>query len=143
MIVDPCGLAVTLNVCPGVTMLSRVDLVMVNGVTALDAALEEIVERPSAERLAPADVAIAHDLGLGHDAIGSEILKQGSHRAQLKVALENMPDGLRFCLIDDQLAVLRLIAERNAAAHLHALGLRGCNLVPHPLGDHFAFKLSK
>lgn len=124
-------------------MLTRVILAMVDDVAAVDAVLQEIVEPASAERIAAADATISHGLGLGHDATAAKILKQGSHRAELEVALEYVPDGLRFGLIDDQLAVPRLIPKRNAAAHPHSLGFRGCNLIPHPLGDNFAFELSK
>ena len=50
---------------------------------------------------------------------------------------------MSLLLIDDQLPILDVVAERRQAAHPHALLLRRGDLVADSLAGHFPFKLSK
>jgi hypothetical protein len=54
-----------------------------------------------------------------------------------------VPDPLCFGLLYHQLAILDHVAERDAAAHPHALAPRGGKLVPDALSGHLALELGK
>jgi hypothetical protein len=60
---------------------------------------------------------------------------------QRAVATEDVTHHLRLGLVDDQLAVLRVIAERWLAAHPQALLLGGSDLVADPLAGDLALEL--
>src|SRR5688572_12137693 len=64
------------------------------------------------------------------DAPRSEIADQGRQALELEIAPEDEADGLRFSLVDDELAILNPVAERQRAAHPQPLLLRCRDLVP-------------
>ena len=53
------------------------------------------------------------------------------------------PDPFGLFLVDDQLSVLDLVAERRPAAHPHALLAGGRDFVADALADHLALKLGE
>ena len=57
--------------------------------------------------------------------------------------LEDHADGRCLLLLDQQLAVLQPVAERDIAAHPHALLARGGELVADALADHLALELGE
>ncbi len=61
----------------------------------------------------------------------------------LDEALEDAADDCRLGLVDDQLAVLDVVAERRPAAHPHALLAGGGELVPDALADHLPLELGE
>ena len=67
-------------------------------------------------------------------------LKQ-AHRTQPDISREDFPNQLGLGLVDDQLAILDVVPERNGAAHPHPLSLRRRNLVAYPLACDFALEL--
>ncbi len=66
-----------------------------------------------------------------------------AHVAVLEIKPEDGAHGLGFCLVDDQRAVVGLVAERHEAAHPHALLLRGGDLVPDALAGDLALELGE
>ena len=77
------------------------------------------------------------------DVFRDQLPRQRGGRADLEEALEDRPNELGIGLVDDQLAVLDLVAQRRPAAHPHA-PLAGCGeLVPDALADHLALELGK
>src|SRR4029077_11752245 len=72
-----------------------------------------------------------------------EISDQLAEGLQFEVTAENGADGLGFGLVDDELLVLGVIAERHRAAGPFALAAGGRDLVPHPLGRQFPLELGK
>ena len=57
--------------------------------------------------------------------------------------LEDHADGGGFGLVDDELAVLDVVAERHEAAHPHALLAGGGELVADALADDLALELGE
>ena len=70
-------------------------------------------------------------------------LRQCRRRAELNEPLEDHPDDRGLGLVNDQLAVLDVVAERRAAAHPHALASGGGELVADALADHLALELGE
>ena len=68
---------------------------------------------------------------------------KGTHRLELEIAPEDVDDGPSLVLVDDELAVFDVVAERRHAAHPHALLLGGGDLVADPLADHLPLELGK
>src|SRR4051794_14988379 len=66
-----------------------------------------------------------------------------AHTAKLQVESEDGAHRLGLGRIDDQLALLRVIAERRVAAHPHALLLRGGDLVADALAGDLTLELGK
>src|SRR5690349_14994699 len=54
-----------------------------------------------------------------------------------------MPDLVSLDLVNNETSVLQTIAERHAATHPHALGLRGRNLVTDALAGDLALELGE
>ena len=67
----------------------------------------------------------------------------GRDRGAFGEALEDAADDRRFGLVDDQLPVLDVVAERRPAAHPHALLAGGRELVPDALADDLALELGE
>ena len=83
------------------------------------------------------------DPSLAPDAGAGKLIPQGVNRLEGEVAPENVNDDAGLLLIDHQLTVAHVVAERRHAAHPHAL-LLGCgDLVAHALPDDLALELSK
>ena len=80
---------------------------------------------------------------LAHEIQPVEFGPEQRDRAQFRIAPEDQPDGRRLRLIDDQLAVLDVIAERHVAAHPHALLLRRRDLVADALAGDLALELGE
>ena len=80
---------------------------------------------------------------LAHNTQPVELGLEQRDRAQFRIAPEDQPDGRRLRLIDDQFAVLDVIAERHVAAHPHALLLRRRDLVADALAGDLALELGE
>src|SRR6476469_1421538 len=102
--------------------------------TEIDAVLEKIGEGTIGE----GDRTIEFgDLGfapLGDDTPVIEFSHQLPERLQFLVEAEDGSDGLSLFLVNDELLVLAVVAERHGAAGPFALASAGRDLVPHPLG---------
>ena len=71
---------------------------------------------------------------LGEHPFLPQLLKELAETAELKIAAEDEPDTLSFLLIDHELLVAALVAERDHAADPMPAPLRGGDLVPDALG---------
>jgi hypothetical protein len=80
---------------------------------------------------------------LAHNPQPVEFGLEQRDRAHFRIAPEDQPDGRRLRLIDDQLAVLDVVAERHVAAHPHALLLRRGDLVADALAGDLALELGE
>ena len=86
------------------------------------------------------------DLGvaaLGDDASAVEFGDQLAEGFQLEIEPEDGADGLGLGLVDDELLVLGVIAQRHRAAGPFALAPGGRDLVPDPLGGQLPLELGK
>src|SRR3954468_22553317 len=117
-------------------MLSRVVLVLVHDVAAIDPVLQHQVERASADRLAAPATAGAAGPSLAEHSLELQLVPEQTHRAQHAIAPEDVPHRVCFARNDDELMIAHRVAERRHAAHPHALLLRGGDLVANALaGD--------
>ena len=113
-------------------MLSLEPFAAVMDFADVDAVLQEIGEGTVGEGNA---ALIFCDLGiaaLGDDASAVEFGDQLAERSQLQVKLENGPNGFGLGLVDDQLLVLGVVAERHGAAGPFALLARRRQPCPGP-----------
>ena len=80
---------------------------------------------------------------LGDDAPAIEVRDQFAEGLQFEVAAEDGADGLGLSLVDDELLVPGVIAERDRPAGPFALAPASRDLVPYPLGGQFPLELGK
>src|SRR6202521_3881861 len=124
-------------------VLARIRGALMNDLAPIDAVLEEMVERPAAER-APAEFSAGGQYALlVPNPTLVEVCPQFRDAAQGKVLLEDQADAVRLLLVDHELAVLDLVTERNGAAHPHALAPRGRELVADALAREFPLELGE
>ena len=124
-------------------MLSGIGRALVGDLAAIDPILKHLVQGATAEDLTAVYGAIGANALLAPDSRRRNLLLERANRFELQVALEDMSDSLSLVFVDDQLAVLHVVAEGRHAAHPHAL-LLGCgDLVAHPLPDHLPFELGE
>ena len=114
-------------------VLAGIGGALVHRLADIDPVVEELVDVALVDQLAP----------LGPDILGPQRADQLGGRAELDEPLEDHPDGRGLGLVDDQLAVLDLVAERDEAAHPHALPAGGRELVADALADHLALELGE
>ena len=124
-------------------VFAGIGLLIVNNLTQIDAVLQHQVERAAREWLATRDAARGARPQFDLNAPGVELVLQQPDRAEFDIAAKNEAHGFRFAVDDDELAVLRLIAERRHPAHPHPLLLRGGDLIADPLADDLALELRK
>ena len=114
-------------------MLARIDRALVHGLSDVGAVVQELV-----------DVALVDELAVfAGDALGAQRAHQRGGRADLGEPLEDHADRLGVRFVDDELAVLDVVAERHEAAHPHALLAGGRELVADALADHLALELGE
>src|SRR6266516_4028796 len=63
--------------------------------------------------------------------------------AECQIALKDQPHRFGLSGVDDEFAVLNVIAERDGASHPHALAAGGGELVADALAGDLALKLGK
>src|SRR3546814_20458949 len=81
-------------------------------------------------------------LELGAITLGIELVGKRIDRGQLQIALHDVTDETGFAVVDHQLAVLDIIAERDRTAHPDALLLGSSDLVADALAGNLALYLS-
>ena len=79
----------------------------------------------------------------GPHALGSQCPRQGGGRTDFHKPLEDRPHRRRLRLVDHQLAIPDLVAQRHGPAHPHAALPGGGKLIPDSFTNYFAFKLCK
>ena len=70
-----------------------------------------------------------------------EIFFKQADTSKLQVATVYMLNGLGFLGIDQQFAILDVVAEWNESAHPHPLFLGGGNFISDTFAGNFPFKL--
>ena len=78
---------------------------------------------------------------LGGDAIGGQVDGDLRRRADGQHLLEDAPHHCRLGVVDDQQAVLDVVAQRRDAAHPHPFALGGGDLVADALTGDLALEL--
>ena len=123
-------------------MLARISNALVSDLAPIDPVLQHQVEGAAGEMWPPASRPPAPSRRLLHTQ-SIEFGPEQRDRAQFRIASKDQPDGLGLSLIHGQLAVLDIIAERDVAAHPHALLLRRRDLVADALAGDLALELGE
>src|SRR4051812_38713522 len=103
-------------------MLPRIGLPLMRDLPDVDAVRQNPVEVPAGEGTASGTAPVAAPLA--DEAERVRLCLETPHAADLEIKPEESPDRLSLGLIDRQRALVGPIAERNEAAHPHALGFR-------------------
>src|SRR5207248_68416 len=98
-------------------MFAKIRLLVVNDLAPVNAVLQDQVERAASKWLATRDPARGARPQLALDAQGQQLLLQQPDRPEPGIAAKNEAHDFRLAFDDDELAVLRLIAERRHPAH--------------------------
>jgi hypothetical protein len=122
-------------------VLAGVDLALVRDLAAVKPVLQHEIERAAREALAAGKRAAGSFPPLTHNAYPIQLGFEQRHRAKFRIAPKNQPDGCRLGFVDDQSAVLDIIAERHIATHPHPLGLRRRDLVADALTSDLADRI--
>ena len=124
-------------------MLTGIARVLMDDLAPVEAVAEQIIQRPTVERMTARDVAIVPHAPLAGHAVGEEPAAQGPHRTKLAVPPEDRPHGLGFARVDDQPPGLDVVAQGRLAAHPQAFLLRRGDLVPDALARELALELGE
>src|SRR6516165_8088470 len=109
--------------------------------TAVNAVLQHLIERPTGEFLTAVFAAVGANAPLAPYPCACKLVLKYANRLEREI--EDIDNGAGLVVIDDQLAVFHVVPESRHATHPHALSLGGGDLVAHPLADDLAFKLSE
>ena len=90
-----------------------------------------MVESAARERLGVPSIAVFRYLDPGNDPARLEIPHQGPNAPEFEVALEYVPYGSSFLLVDDQLSLVNVVSQRARASHPHPLALGVRYFVPN------------
>src|SRR4029434_2735080 len=104
---------------------------------------EQVGQRTARERNAADCLAGLQDSYFGDDAPLTQVGHQRVEAAKLEVAAEDGPDPVSLDLINGDLAILRVIAERRHAADPETLAFGSGDLVPNAFRGHLALELGK
>jgi hypothetical protein len=124
-------------------VFTGIDLAAVNDLANVAPVVQEIGEGASGERDAANGAPIGACAHLGNDAAVAQIGQQRPDAADLEIAPEDGSDPLGRVLVDDELLVPALIAERDIAADPDTLALGGRDLVANALAGDLAFELGE
>src|SRR6266404_8686286 len=100
-------------------VLTRMGLLLVDDLAAIDAVLQHQVEPAAREWLAASQATRCARPQLALDAVGVQLVLQQPDRAEFGIAAKDEAHGLRLAFDDDELAVLRPITDWRHAAHPH------------------------
>src|ERR1035437_9956013 len=105
--------------------------------------LQHAVQSPSGVDRTPGRATGSTGAFFAADASLVQMLLDLRDTAKLQVHPIDLADALRLGGIDDELAVLDLVTQRNDTTHPHSLTFRSSDLVPDALAGDFAFELSE
>jgi hypothetical protein len=114
-------------------MLAGVRRALVHGVTEIHPVIEHTIEIALVDELAV----------LVQRAFLAQLRDQLLWRRTAREASEDRADEVCLALIDNELAVFDVVAERRPTAHPHSLSPRGGELVADTLADDLTFELGK
>jgi hypothetical protein len=114
-------------------LLACQDLALEDHLSDVKPVAKEISERAACEGNATNGLPCLQGPHLGDDAPVAQVRHQQVEAAKVEIAAEDGPDAVSFSIIDGDLSVLRVIAERRHATDPKTLALGGGDLVPDAL----------
>lgn len=124
-------------------VLAGIDLALVSNFAPVDRVLQQGIESAAREPVSTRQDATGTLAPLADNADPVEFVAEQPDRSEFRIAPEDHAHRLGFGVIDDQLAVLNVIAERDIATHPHALSLGGGNFVTDTLTGDLTLELRK
>ena len=109
----------------------------------VDRIAQQVIQGPPAVAQPASSLAAARRPDLADNPALPEVSLKGRDRSKLCMLLEQIPDRFRFGFVDDELAVLDVVAQWQVAAHPHALALGRCDLVPDALARDLPLELGE
>src|SRR5271168_1818110 len=100
-----------------------------------------MVESAAREWLGVPGIPVFRYLEPGNDPARLQIPHQEPNAPEFEVAVEYLPYGSSFLLVDDQLSLVNVVSQRASASHPHSLALGGRYLVADALADHLTLEL--
>src|SRR4029450_4592988 len=122
-------------------MVARIRGVLVDDLAQIDPIGQDAIEMAAAEGPAAEGPAARAGVALGAMAFGLQGRHQPCDRAELRIAPEYVPHQPCLGFVDDELAVLHVVAEGWRAAHPQALFLGGGDLVAYGAARSLALAL--
>src|SRR6266404_2076241 len=102
-----------------------------------------LVQKHGTDEMPSPCLATARRPDLADNPALPEIGLKSSNGPDFTIAPEQIPDRLRFGLINDELAVFDVVAQRQVAPHPHALALGRRDLVPDTLAGDLPLELGE
>src|SRR6266567_9452996 len=102
-----------------------------------------MIECTPVETTAAEHPAGCQDALLAADSLLIKIDSEFGNTAECQVAFKDQPHRLSLGGVDDEFAVLNVIAERDGASHPHALAAGGGKLIADALAGDLPLKLGK
>src|ERR1700722_15383335 len=124
-------------------LLAGVELTLVRYLAGVNWVREQCVEMTAREGFAAALGAIRCRAAFRAKPETVGLLLDPAHAAELTIESENAAYRLGLGRVDDERALVGVIAERHIAAHPHALFLRGGDLVADAFTRDLALELGK
>src|SRR5277367_138982 len=119
------------------------ELTLVRYLAGVNWVREQGVEMTARERFATALGAIRRCAAFRPKPETVGLLLDPAHAAELTIESEDAAHGLGLGKVDDERALVGVIAQRNIAAHPHALFLRGGDLVADAFTGDLPLELGK
>src|SRR5207302_9394686 len=124
-------------------LLSGMELTLVSYVAGVNWVREQCVEMTAREGFAAALGAIHPRAAFRPKPETVGLLLDPAHAAELTIESEDAAHGLGLGRVDDERALVGVIAKRDIAAHPHALLLRRGDLVADAFAGHLPLELGQ
>ena len=125
------------------SMLPGVGVALMRCFSTVGPVLQQKIKSALREPLIAVFRTVGPHAPLAPDACSVEFHLQSPYRFEPKVASVNIVDRSSLGLVDDELAVFRVVTERHRATHPHALLLGGGDLVANSLADQLTLELGE
>src|SRR5208283_3250600 len=145
---DPVLFEMALHASPQIfiddrRMLSGECFALVDDLAPENSVLQLEVKGAARKPLAAIGAPIRRRATFADDARSGEIIPEGAHRSEFKIAPKDVAHSRRFRFVDDEFAFLDVVAERRLPAHPHALLFRRGDLVADSLSCDLALELGE
>src|SRR5262245_27258107 len=100
-------------------VLSGIGVALMRDLSAIDAVLQHEIKSAARELVTAPDSSVRKAAAFAADSRGIKLGFKGTHRPEFDVAPEDVEEGLSLLLIDDQLPIPDIIAERRQSSHPH------------------------
>src|SRR5680860_1193510 len=98
-------------------MLPGIGVALVCDLAAIDAILQHEIEGTAGELVTAIDGPVPEGAAFTANFCCVEFSFKGTHRSEFDVAPVDIEDGLCLLLVDDELPVSNIVAERRQATH--------------------------